>query len=230
MREEDMTRLVSAVTEQVLRALSQGGAAPAADDGLPCVLALGDAARLPGALTDRSRVLTIEDYCRCGNIKKYKSVLIGSMTTLQLSSLALGLPADDFCRAVMEALLNGVEVCMLQDAPEHRACAGRGSAALVALLEDYVRKLMVFGVRLVDAAACRPREAAISPPVPPAQRPPMERPECHARPNGDRLVTEADALRLCASAQGPLRLSRGTLITPAARDAFAAAGITVVIE
>ncbi|MBQ6373596.1 MAG: hypothetical protein IJJ45_03830 [Clostridia bacterium] len=48
MREEELTRLVEAVTEQVMRRLSErGAAAPADDAGLPRVLVLGDAAQLP---------------------------------------------------------------------------------------------------------------------------------------------------------------------------------------
>ena len=226
-----MTRLVSAVTEQVLRALAQGGAdCPADSEGLPKALALGDTDRLPEGVFRRCVKLTLEDYRRHGNILKYDRVIIGSMTTLQLSSLALGLPADDFCRAVMDALLNGVEVCMANDAPEHRALAGKGGNALYALLEGYARQLLVFGVKPLDALL-KARETSIEPPRPPEQRLPQPKYESHARPNRDKLVTEAGALKLCAKAEnGTLRFERGVLITPAARDVFAAAGITVLIE
>ena len=231
MREEELNRLVNAVTEKVLRALGQRGApAPADDAGLPCALVLGDASRLPEALFARCRRLELEDYVRCGSILKYDRVIIGTLSTLQLSSLALGLPADDLCRAVMDALLNGVEVYMAEDAPEHRACAGKGSTALYAVLEGYARQLLVYGVKPLDTAVGRACATTLEPPVPPAQLRPRAGVECHARPNFDRLVTEEVALRLCAGADGSVRFERGTLLTPAARDAFAAAGVTVVIE
>ena len=231
MCEEEMSRLVSAVTEQVLRALAQGGAANPEDaEGIPRALVLGDASRLPEALLARTRTFDLGDYVRCGNILKYDRVVIPRMSTLQLSSLALGLPADDFCRAVMDALLNGVEVVMAEDAPEHRACTGKGSTALYQLLESYVSKLRVYGVKPLDAAVSRATEATLMPSIPPEQRQPRPGVECHARPNFDRLVTEATALKLCISAEETIRLGRGTLLTPAAKDVFAAAGVTVIIE
>ncbi|MBQ6373595.1 MAG: hypothetical protein IJJ45_03825 [Clostridia bacterium] len=170
----------------------------------------------------------LEDYERCGNIKKYERVIIGRMTTLQLSGLALGLPVDGLCRAVTEALLNGVEVLMAADAPPHRTCAGQGSRALYAMLEGYVRQLMVFGVKPLEG--CRDTVTTLEPPLPPEKQRPPQAVETHARPNRDRLVTEACAKRMCAGAEGEIRFGAGTLITPAARDVFAAAGITVVIE
>ena len=51
-----------------------------------------------------------------------------------------------------------------------------------------------------------------------------------ARPNYGKLVTERMAHELCAGADGALRFEKGTLITPAARDVFAAAGVTAIVE
>ena len=230
MHEEELTRLVEAVTAQVLDTLARNGAATVDRPALPPVLVLGDAKRLPEKLFAHCRPATLEELARAGCISAFDCVIIESLTTKQLASLALGLPSDDACRAVMSALLEGVPVFMADDAPAHRAFQGRGSAALYALLEGYVRQLMIFGVKPLNCALDRSAPTSFTPPVPQEQRASRAVFETHAQPNYDRLVTEAHAVRLCAEANGAISLAPGTLVTPAARDVFAAAGVTVTIE
>ena len=226
-----MNRLVESVTQEVLKALGQAsGACAPAEDGRGRVLVLGDPSRLPKALFDHRTPVTLEDYQRHGSIARYEQVVIQNMTTLQLGQLALGLPGDDFCRAVMDALLNGIEVCLCEDCLWHRKCAGRGSTALYQLLEDHVRKLQVFGVKPLQHAAALTKPATFAPPVPEAQRVPPRHTLGNARPNYEKLITEKMAHELLEGAAGALRFEKGTLITPAAKDVFAAAGVTAIVD
>ena len=64
MREEELTRLVEAVTAQVLDTLARNGAATVDRPALPPALVLGDAKRLPEKLFAHCRPATLEELAR----------------------------------------------------------------------------------------------------------------------------------------------------------------------
>jgi len=225
MERQDLNAIVELVTRQVMSALEeQGGPPPARTDGLAKVLVVGKTgAEVPDSLRRDAVLFGIEDYRANRNILRYDRVVISHLDLTQLADIAQGRIGDEVSCAVLHALLNGIETLILEDALSFRKYAGRGSAALYQLLEGYARTLEVFGVRPVDQA---PRQ------VRPEARPPEYRalaarvPVENAAANGDRLITEARATALVKQGT-PIRLPARAIITPAARDVFAQAGVAL---
>lgn len=224
MDQLEQNNLVELVTRQVLAALEErGGASLPQDSGLDRVLVVGrPAEEVPEHLRRGAVLLGLEDYRTGQNILRYRRVIIGRLNLTQLADIAQGRIGDEVSCAVLHALLQGVETLMLEDALTFRRFAGRGSTALYQLLEGYARTLQVFGVK-----------PAVQPPSPvlPEARPPKYRaepvtvPAGSARPSAGRLVTEARAMELVKQG-GPVCLPDNAIVTPAARDVFAQAGVT----
>ena len=222
MNELNVQQLVEAVTKQVLAAIEAGGQAAAAKEGKEKILVIGDPSHVPEVLIRNAAVYPLEDYKTARNS-------LGKLTLAQLADIALGRDGDAVSCAAVQALLNGVEVWMLEEALPHRKCAGKGSSSLYQMLEGYVRTLQVFGVKLADRdKLCRPAEKPAAPPK--FQAPAPAVPKGTACPNSGRLITETMALEMLEQAGETVRLARGTILTPSARDVFTRARVTVEQE
>lgn len=229
MNRSELEQLVNLVTQQVLSSMQQGTACAescAATQGLPNVLVIGGGTQLPQELCHSCVLFDPEDYKSHRNILRYDRVVITALTFAQLADIALGRAEDAASCAVVHALLEGVDVFLLENALPFRAYAGKGSTALYHLLEGYAQTLQIFGVKLY-----RHKTAPDLPePKPPKyQAPPVAVPVGTAVPNASRLVTEAAALAMVKQGS-PLRLPSASIITPSARDVFAQAGITLILE
>lgn len=208
--------LVQAVTEQVLAALTQKTALQdARDEGKEKCLILGDIEAVPQCLTSNMVLLKTEDYTANQNILRYKRVIISRLSMVQLADIAQGRPTDSLCCAVCQALLQGVEVLLLEDALPHRIYAGKGSTAFYRLLEGYVNTLQVFGIKLVA------RESLLS-----AQPAETEKKYACYEWKGNRLITEEMALRIAKEVK-ELVLPADTLLTPSAKDVLKEANIKI---
>ncbi|MBQ3103099.1 MAG: hypothetical protein IJC58_02320 [Oscillospiraceae bacterium] len=124
-------------------------------------------------------------------------------------------------------MLSGVEVCITETALPHRAYAGKGSTPLYQRLEEYAKTLSVYGVKPVE-------RNFVPAPVPPAKparfaAPVAEPPKGSAKPNVGRLVTEDVALELIKQGD-TVTLPKGAILTPSARDVFAAAKVNLVTD
>lgn len=223
MERSDLEYIVDLVTQQVLSAVKaqQTPCAPQAE-GFSKVLVVGKPKReLPEELVRDTVLYDLEDYKGCKNILRYDRVIITHLTTLQLADIALGRPGDEAACAVLYALLSGVDVFLMEDALSFRRFAGKGSTALYHLLEGYAQTLQIFGVKQVS----RQRRQEPPPAKPPKFAAPLVSvPTGSASPNADRLITEARALEL-VKAGGGVRLPQRAILTPAARDVFAQAGV-----
>lgn len=227
MERSDLEYIVDLVTRQVLSAVkAQETSGAPRTEGLAKVLVVGrPGTELPEELVRDAVVYELEDYKGCKNILRYDRVVIAHLTTLQLADIALGRPGDEAACAVLYALLSGVDVFLMEDALSFRRFAGKGSTALYHLLEGYAQTLQIFGVKQVS----RQRRREPPPAKPPKfAAPPVSVPAGSASPNADRLITESRALEL-VKAGGSLRLPERAIITPAARDVFAQAGVEPVI-
>ena len=223
MSEQELRTIIERVTAQVLTGLST--AAPCAD-GRKKVLCIGSG-EPPCHLTENALCLDLSDYEKDPHILRYDRVIITALTFPQLCDIALGRGGDSGSDAVLQALLSGVEVYITETALPHRRFAGKGSTPLYQLLEGYAKTLSVYGVKCVE-------RTFVPAPVPPAKPakfapPPQETPKGSARPNACRLVTE-DTARELAAQGGPITLPKGAILTPSARDVFAAAKVTLVTE
>ncbi len=228
MNEKELEQVVRQVIAELAR--RQGGASDAiADDGKAKVLVVGDLGAVPEQLCAGAVLCPLSEYESSRNICRYDKVVIAELTLLQLVDASQGRPGDAACCAVISALLAGKEVDLLESGLPHRAYAGKGSTGLYARIEGYVRTLQGYGVKLLTAQRLARREEA---PAKPAKfaPPPAAIPTGGAKPNANRVVTEAAALELTARATDSVTLPRGAIITPSARDVFSAAHVTLKTE
>ena len=213
---ENMDELVRIVTERVMAAMnSQNSLTEAQTEGKKKCLVLGGQ-QAPGNLTQGMVILDEKDYESIQNILRYHRVIITKLTLRQLADIAAGRPGDSLSCAVCQALLQGVEVVMLETAAPHREHAGKGSVAFYRMLEGYMNSLQVFGIKLIS------KESALNYA---AQEKPSEPVRCEV--NGVKLITEETALRLARKAQEVV-VPAGVIITPAAMDVLKEARITII--
>lgn len=217
---DSMEELVRIVTERVVAALNnESKLSQAQTEGKKKCLVLGDMehrAQIPEALVQDLVVLDVSDYETIQNILRYSRVIITDLTLRQLADIAAGRPGDPLSCAVCQALLQGVEVLMLESAAPHRAHAGKGSIAFYRMLEGYMNSLQVFGIKLIG------KESALTYA---AEKKPAEPVRCEV--NGVKLITEETALRLAKKAQ-EIVVPAGVIITPAAADVLKEARITII--
>ena len=225
MDQKQYEELVRLVTDQVVRVLSQGGGCPA-EEGREKVLAAGDPALVPPELAEGRVVCPLEDYKAYRNILRYSRVVITDLTLTELSDIALGRDAGVKQCAVLQALLQGVDVFLWEEGLPFKTWSGRGSKVLHSLLSGYVQTLRTFGVK--PAKQWKPEPVPEARP-PKFQAPAVEVPAGTARPNAQRLVTE-DGARALVKSGGPVALARDAIVTPAAWDVLRAAGVEIVKE
>ena len=224
MNQNDLERIISVVTQQVMAAMEKNGCTALTED---CnqVLVVGNASSVPKDLYRDMALADLEDYRTHKDIERYKRVVVTKLNITQLADIALGRPTDEAACAVTYALLSGVEVIMLEEALTFRRFKDKGSNALYNLLEKYARTLSVFGVKTY-----RPKSNIVVPGAKLAkfaqQNAPV--PRGSAMPNIGRLVTETDAKMLIMAQGNPVRIPTGAIITPLARDVFAHAGVEVI--
>ena len=225
MDQKQYEELVRLVTDQVVRVLSQGGGCPA-EEGREKVLAAGDPALVPPELAEGRVVCPLEDYKAHRNILRYSRVVITDLTLTELSDIALGRDAGVKQCAVLQALLQGVDVFLREEGLPFKPWSGRGAKVLHSLLSGYVQTLRTFGVK--PAKQWKPEPVPEARP-PKFQAPAVEVPAGTARPNAQRLVTE-DGARALVKSGGPVALARDAIVTPAAWDVLRAAGVEIVKE
>lgn len=227
MNQSELEYIVGLVTQQVLSAMD-GDKAPQSPqtEGFSKSLILGDTnVIIPEDLSENAVAYGVEDYCAGGrNILRYDRVIITALTTTQLADIALARVSDDVTCAVLNALLNGIDVYLLEGALTFRKYAGKGSTALYKTLENYARTLQVFGVKM---AGQRPKQILTEVKPPKYKAPPILVPKGHGQPNPGRLITEGQARELL-KCEGPIHLPADAIVTPLARDLFSHAGAEIV--
>jgi ethanolamine utilization protein len=218
--------LIKRVIEEVLGQLQAAGTGNAGyTDGRDKVLVVGDAACVPASMAETCEILPIEDYVQYGNIYRYQKILITKLTLTQMSDIAQGRDGSPESCAVIAGLLNGMEVCMLEEALPHRKYAGKGSSRLYAVIENNAKMIQTFGVKLLKKS-----QPIVEAPVRPAkyQAPPVVVPQGSGCPNSEKLITEAVARALAAEGNQRVCLAKNAIITPLAWDIFNQHGMTVV--
>ena len=214
---DSMDELVRLVTQQVLAAINhENNIADARNEGKKKCLVLGEKEDIPETLTQDMILLDVKDYEEIQNILRYSRVVITKLTMRQLADIAAGRPGDSLSCAVCQALLQGVEVLMLEGAAPHRQYAGKGSTAFYRMLEGYMNTLQVFGIKLIgsDSVLMHAPEKKQGEPA-----------RCEV--TGTKLITEEIAERLAKKAQ-EIVVPAGTLITPAAMDVLKEARVKLI--
>jgi len=214
---ESMEELVRLVTERVMNAMNnENKLTEARNEGKKKCLVLGGMENIPDMLTQDMVLLDEKDYEAAQNILRYGRVIITKLTLRQLADIAAGSPGDAVSCAVCQALLEGVEIMMLEGAAPHRAYAGKGSSAFYRMLEGYMSALQIFGIKLIGKES-------------PMKYGPEKRQDAPSRieVNGEKLITEDLAVNLSKKAQ-EIVVPKGTLITPAAMDVLKEARVAVI--
>jgi ethanolamine utilization protein len=176
---------------------------------------------LPSNLRKGFTLAAIEDYVREGDISKYEKVYITSLTFTELSDIALCRDSRPVQCAVINALLCGKEVLLLEDALPHRDFAATASRAMYSVLDGYMRTILGFGVKLVDDKTPLKKLEKVNDSGYIANEPGK------GRSNASSLITESIAIDLARSG-GVVRLSKHSILTPSAKDVFQRSKIEVV--
>ena len=212
----DMSReqLIDLVTREVLRALGGNPFEQEVDkSALPQILVIGSPDLLPKNIRDRFYPVGIDAYTCPQDIEHFEKVYITELSILELADIALGRPAHPVQCAVISALLQGKEICLMESALPHRKLAAKASRGFYQLLEGYVRTLQRFGVSLVTAQS------------------PIDKYVAHGAAGTDLpdgVITEAVARDIALKKpDAVLCFRRGTVFTPSAKDVFLHAGKTI---
>ncbi len=206
--------LVELITKEVIKLLADNKIASVDCNGnvdkRPLALVVGDCGALPGFAGEKYRFESIEKYE--GDISPFDAVFIAELSMAQLADCALGRDSGAVSCAVCKALLNGKKVYLLESALPHRAYKETADRKFYAMLEGYVNTLRSFGVEFI-------REQWFGKNL---------NKDAIEDNSVDKVITEKLAVSLCEkSADGFVRLRKGTVITPSAKDIFNHSQITV---
>ena len=213
--------LTERVIREVLRRMDAASAPVCPAPERPRALVLGDLPGAGAALFSRYTLVSAEHYD--GDICPYAWVLVTRLTSGRLADLALGRDEGAELQAVADALLTGKPVWILPDAFYHRGHSKTANSAYYQMLEGYVRRLETFGVRVGQLAEL---EQSLQEPVG-SRETACPKPAASTAPVGKKLITARDAQELVKSGQGRVRLEKGTLLTPSAKDVLTGAKVQI---
>lgn len=195
--------LVELLTKEVLKSVSSGETLCIKPDGKPFALLIGKEEDLPAFAQDKYSFKTIDSYN--GDISLYECVFVCELTCAELADCALGRDCRSVPCAVTKALLNGKKVYLLESALPHRKHKETGNRAFYSMFEGYVNSLRSFGVELIRQQWYGKN---------------LNR-DAIADNSVDKVITEKLAISLCEKTQDEVvRLKKGTVITPSAKDIF----------
>lgn len=223
MDERLMKQIVEAVMQELL---AQKTTTSACTEGLDKLLVIGDLQAVPADMADHYQIFPIEDYIQNKNIHRYQKILITRLTLVQMSDIAQGRDGSPEACAVINGLLNGLDVCMTEAAFPHRKYAGKSSSRLYEVIENNARMLQSFGIKLLKE--CKVTAAAIPARPPKYQAPPIQVPKGTGHTTTDRLITEDVARSLADSGDKTICLAGNAIVTPSAWDLFKQKGIEVI--
>lgn len=218
--------LMRQIVEAVMREL-QGGQPPAlaCTEGMDKLLVVGDMDAVPCDIAGEYELFPVEDYVRYKNIHRYQKILITQLSMTQMSDIAQGRDGSPEACAVINGLLNGLEVCITEAAFPHRKYAGKSSSRLYEVIENNARMMQSFGVKLLKESRITANPAPVKPPK--YQAPPVVVPAGSACVNSDKLITEDAARSMTAGGEKEVYLAKGAIVTPLAWDIFRQKGVTV---
>ncbi len=217
--------MIQQIVEAVLKEMGAGPSASCCAEGSCKMLVIGDVADVPAHVAQGCQCLTIQDYIQNKNINRYEKVMITELTMTQLSDVAQGRDGSPESCAIVHALLSGIDVLMIEKALLHRKYSGKGSSRLYQTIENNVKLIQSYGVKMLKEQI----HQTLEPPKPPKfQAPKLQVPKGNAQTNEDRVITEGIAQVIAARSQGTAYISKDAIVTPSAWDVFKAKGLQVV--
>ncbi|MCI1722123.1 MAG: hypothetical protein LKM35_06340 [Lachnospiraceae bacterium] len=203
--------IVELITREVMREMGKQKAGAAGIPGLPSILVIGDIDRLPDRLSGLYAPVGISQYGGPEDSVNYKAVYITELKTDELVEMALGRSAHPASCAVVNALLRGIPVYLMDSAIEHRRFKNTAKMGFYHLLEGYVHSLQNYGVILMSGQVAAPaaaQDAVLA----------ADQFTCG-------LINEAKARSIVSTKDDEcLVFEKGTILTPTAKDIFLHAG------
>ncbi len=204
MNDLSFDALVELVTKEVLCAI--GNNEQAIDKKVnikPMALVIGDCGSLPQFALDKYSFIGMNGYK--GDISEFECIFIAELSCADLADCALGRDCRQIPCAVTKALLNGKKVYLLESALPHRNFKATAGRSFYSMLEGYVNTLRSFGVELIRQQWYGKN---------------LDR-NAIADNSVDKVITEKIAISLVENCvDGLVKLCKGTVITPSAKDIF----------
>lgn len=208
-------RLLEEITRRVLTALGEEQSAV----GIPRGLLIGSSPDKPHS----TGYLWTELEQYQGDITPYALVVCTQVSIAQLCDMALGRDDTPASQAVSQALLAGKAVLLTEEGLPHRICHATANPGYYAMLEDYVQQLMRYGVQVVPRSGLEQRLSAL-----PVQSQATGGKEAAQLFHG--VLTADEARRIALDSPTALRLARGAILTPLARDILREKQIPLLVE
>lgn len=209
--------LIDFITKEVIRCLESNNTL--ISDNRKKLLVLGDIEKMSLSIDKSSEYdyLSINSYEIDGDIDKYSLIIITKLSNSQLCDIALGREDTPFTCAVQKALLTGKKVYLMESALAFRKFKDTSSSELYFMLEEYVQKLIKFGVIIKQEIILKDNyssESNIS----------------NEYDSTEKIITNNVALDICKSKQKQVVFPKGTIITPLAKDVFLMAKTEIIIR
>lgn len=199
MMDFDYERLVEFITNEVKKAISSQTDVEIKSKAL----IVGSKDKLPITFSTSYELYEIDSYTCENDILNFDAVFITEMTLTELSDIANGRDSQKNQCAVLKALLNNIEVNLFECAVSHRKYAGKGSRELFKQYEGFLNRMISYGVKFI-------REQKFN----------NQPPNAFTHNNNDKVITESIALELVNNDDTVIKLIKGTVITPSAKDIF----------
>lgn len=222
MAKMDKERLIEIVTAEVLRLLESGEKAPekvpeCAPDA-PRALLIGRREKLPVRIQTKYSLCDIELYKDQSipvPVEKFEAVFITGLSLTEFSDIAAGRECGRIAKTVIDAIMSGKKIYLMETAFFWRKKKAVIAPGFYQLLEGHVRTLKNFGIEVMTDQTVTERHTGK----------PLK---TEGLPEG--LITEERAFALVEKrAENTIRVRKGTVITPSARDVFLHAGKTIEI-
>lgn len=162
-------------------------------------------------------------------VEEYEACIVCRVGNKQIASIANGLCSSSMEEIIMNFLLMGKNVYLLEDGIEYRRYLGTASSSLIELYQGFEKKLVDYGVKLIKnyrdilgtneikeiekvEAVEAEKEIQCTPQVK----------ECDTVNSvdliGKKLISEADLRKLCRKGVNEVVISKKAVITPLAQD------------
>lgn len=161
-----------------------------------------------------------------GDVSPYTMVVCRSVSCAQLCDMALGRDSTPAACAVSKALLSGKPVYLAEEGLPHRASRASANPRYYAMLEDYVTRLTQFGIRVLPRSELERLLGGQGPGEAPGK-------DCGCSDEGEvfcGVLSAEEARRLAKTCNGKLRLGKGAILTPLARDVLREKRVALVYE
>ncbi len=202
----DKSRLIDEITRQVMHYLKDKSDEKEISE-IRSVLVLGD-----GSYPDDAVIFKLDDFERYSDIKKYESVFLSSLTLWQLTDIAQCRDSTPFCRAVLKALMNDVPVYIERRTLDVLTCE-KINPTINKKINENINTILSYQVMLYGENEKK-----------------TPRPKQKSNEIGRGLITEEEARKMCGNSETRIALSKGTIMTPLAKDYFLYKGVTVDYE